>query len=143
VDDFAVKYVTDADVHHLRIALLRNYEITTEWGGKVYSGITLKWYYDKRTCDISMPGYVNNVLNKFHHENPKTPQHTPSKYVTLVNGANMQSATHDETPLLSAKQCTTIQNINGSVLYYSREIDTTVLIVDTPPALSPTGHYPP
>jgi hypothetical protein len=116
VDDFAVKYVTLADAHHLRNALLRNYEITTYWGGTVYSGITLKWDYDKRTCDISMPGYVNNVLNKFQHENPKTPQHTPSKYITPVYGAKMQYATQDETPLLSAKQCTTIQNITGSVL---------------------------
>jgi hypothetical protein len=84
VDDFEVTYVTDADAHHLRNALLRNYEITTDWGGTVYSGITLKWDYDKRTCDISMPGYVNNVLNKFQHDNPETPQHMPSKYVTPV-----------------------------------------------------------
>jgi hypothetical protein len=58
---FAVKYVTDADAHHLRNALLRNYEITTDWGGTDYSGITLKWDYDKCTCDISVLGYVNNV----------------------------------------------------------------------------------
>jgi hypothetical protein len=62
VDDCAVKYFTLADAHHLRNALLRNYEITTDWGGTVYSGITLKWDYEKRTCDISMPGLVNNVL---------------------------------------------------------------------------------
>jgi hypothetical protein len=42
VDDLTVKYVTLADAHHLRNALLRNYEITTDWGGTVYSGITLK-----------------------------------------------------------------------------------------------------
>jgi hypothetical protein len=79
VDDFAVKYVTEADAHHLRNALLRHYEITTDWGGTVYSGITLKWEYCKSTCDLSMPGYINNVLNKFQHDTPKTPQHTPSK----------------------------------------------------------------
>jgi hypothetical protein len=56
VDDFAVKYVTTADAHHLRNALLRHYEITTDWNGTVYSGITLEWDYNKRTCDISMPG---------------------------------------------------------------------------------------
>jgi hypothetical protein len=128
VNDFAVKHVTDADAHHLRNALLRNYEITTYWGGTVYSGITLEWDYEKRTCDISMPGYVNNVLNKFQHDNPKTPQHTPSKYVSPVYGANMQYATHDDTPLLSAKKYTTIRNITGSVLYYYRAADHTVLM---------------
>jgi hypothetical protein len=56
VDDFAAKYVTTADAHHLRNALLRHYEITTDWDGTVYSGITLDWDYNKRTCDISMPG---------------------------------------------------------------------------------------
>jgi hypothetical protein len=109
-------------------ALLRNYEITTDWGVKVYSGITLKWDYEKRTCDISMPRYVNNVLNKFQHDSPKTPQHTPSKYVTPVYGAQAQYATRDETPILSVKQCATIQKITGSVLYYSRAVNPTVLM---------------
>jgi hypothetical protein len=128
VDDFAVKYVTPADAHHLRNGLLRSYEITTHWSGTVYSGITLKWDYDKCTCDISMPGYVNNILNKFQYDNPKTPQHTPSKYVTPVYGAKMQYSTQEETPLLSAKQCKTIQKITGSVLYYSRAVYPTVLM---------------
>jgi hypothetical protein len=128
VDDFEVKYVAYADAHHLRNALLRNYESTTDWGGTVYSGITLKWDYGKRTCDISMPGYVKNVLNKLQDDSPKTPQHTPSKYVTSVHGAKTQYATRDETPLLSAKQCTNIQKITGSVLYYSRAVDPTVIM---------------
>jgi hypothetical protein len=40
----------------------------------------------------------------------------------------MQYVTQDETPLLSAKQCTTIQKITGSVLYYPREVDPAVLM---------------
>jgi hypothetical protein len=128
VDDVAVKYATTADAHHLSNALLRHYEITTDWDGTVYSGITLDWDYNQRTCDISMPGYIFNVLNKFQHDTPKTPQHTPSRYVTPVYGAKMQYATEDETPPLSDKQCTTIQKITGSVLYYSRAVDPTVII---------------
>jgi hypothetical protein len=98
VDDFAVKYVTTADAHHLCNALLRHYEITTDWDGTVYSGTTLEWDYNKRTCDISMPGYIFNVLNKLQHDTPKTPQHTPSRYVTPVYGAKMQYVTQDKTP---------------------------------------------
>jgi hypothetical protein len=52
VDDFEVKNVTETDAHHLRNAMLRHYEITTDCGGKVYSGITLDWDYNKRTCDF-------------------------------------------------------------------------------------------
>jgi hypothetical protein len=65
VEDFTVKYVGKQHADHLRNALLQTYEITTDWSGKVYSGMTLKWDYQNRTCDISMPGYVSNVLIKF------------------------------------------------------------------------------
>jgi hypothetical protein len=75
-----------------------------------------------------MPGYITNVLNKFQHDVPKHPQRTPSKYGTPVYGAKSQYATRDETPLLSAKQCTHIQKITGSVLYYARAVDPTVLM---------------
>jgi hypothetical protein len=43
VDDFAVKYVTKSDANHLHDALLQHYEITTDWEGTVYSGLTLDW----------------------------------------------------------------------------------------------------
>jgi hypothetical protein len=90
--------------------------------------MTLKWDYDKRTCDISMPGYVSNVLSKFQHDSPKHPQHTLSQYVTPVYGAKTQYATKDETPPLTAQQCLTIQNVMGSVLYYAIAVDPTVLM---------------
>jgi hypothetical protein len=128
VDDFAVKYVGKRHADHLRNALLKSDELTTDWAVKVYSGMTLKWDYKNRTCDISMPGYVSNVLSKFQHDARKHPQHTPSRYVTPVCGAKTQYATKDETPLLTAKQCLTIQKLTGYVLYYARAVDPTVLI---------------
>jgi hypothetical protein len=87
VDDFDVKYVGKQHADHLRNALLQSYELTTDWEAKVYSGMSLKWDYKNRTCDISMPDYVSNVLSKFQHDAPKHPQHTPSKYVTPAYGA--------------------------------------------------------
>jgi hypothetical protein len=87
VDDFAVKYVGKQHAEHLRNALLRTYELTTDWTAPVYSGMTLKWDNNERTCNISMPGYVSNVLSKFQHDPPKHPQHTPSRYVSPVYGA--------------------------------------------------------
>jgi hypothetical protein len=128
VDDFAAKYVGKQHAQHLRNALLRTYELTTYWTATVYSGVTLKWDYDKKTCDISMPWYVSNVLSKFQHCAPKHPQHTPSRYVTPVYGAKTQYATKDETPPLTAKQCLTTQKITGSVSYYARAVDPTVLM---------------
>jgi hypothetical protein len=78
VDDFAVKYVGKQHADRLWYVLLRSYELTTDWEVKVYSGMYLKWDYKNRTCEISMPGYVANVLSKFQHDTPKQPQHTPS-----------------------------------------------------------------
>jgi hypothetical protein len=84
VDDFTVKYVSKNHAEHLQNAFLQTYELTTSWTSKVYSGMILKWDYNKRTCDISMPGYASNVLSKFQHDYPKHPQHTPSRCITPV-----------------------------------------------------------
>jgi hypothetical protein len=75
-----------------------------------------------------MHGYVSNVLSKFQHDSPTHPQHTPSRYVTPVYGAKTQYDTKDETPPITAQQCLTIQKVTGSVLYYARAFDPTVLM---------------
>jgi hypothetical protein len=128
VDDFTVKYVDKHHAEHLRNVLLQTYELITDWTAMVYSGMTLKWDYKNRTCDISMPGYVSNVLGKFQHDAPKHPQHTPSWYVTPIYGAKNQYATKDETPRITAQQCLTIQKFTRSVLYYTPAVDPTVLM---------------
>jgi hypothetical protein len=127
VDDFAVKYGGKQHAYHLRKALLKTYELRKDWAATVYSGMTLKWDYKNRKCDISMPGYFSNVLSKFQHDAPQHPQHTPSRYITPVCGAKTQYATK-ETPPLTAKQCLTIQKVTGSVLYYAGAVDPTVLM---------------
>jgi hypothetical protein len=84
----------------LQSALLKTYELTTDWEAMVYSGMTLKWDYKNRTCKISMPGYVSNLLSKFQHDAPKHPQHVPSRYATPVYSTKTQYATKNETPLM-------------------------------------------
>jgi hypothetical protein len=128
VDDFTVKYVGKQHAEHLRDALLQTYEIATDWTATVYSGITLKWDYKNRTCNISMPGYVSNVLSKIQHDAPKHTQHTSSRYVTPVYGAKTRYATKDETPPLTAQQCLTKQKVTRSTLYYARAVEPAVSI---------------
>jgi hypothetical protein len=84
--------------------------------------------FKNRTCDISIPGDVANVLIKFQHDTPKHPQDTPSPYVMPVYGANNQYATHDETPPLTSKQCINIQKVTGSIFYYARAVEPTLLM---------------
>jgi hypothetical protein len=117
VDDFAVEYMGKHHADHLINSFLQSYELITDWEKNVYSGMSLKWDYQKKECDISMPGYVSNLLSKYQHDAPNHPQHTPSKYVMPVYGSNTRYATQDETPPLTAKQCLNIQNVTGSILH--------------------------
>jgi hypothetical protein len=55
LDDFGVKYFTKADALYLVTALHKDYEITTDWAGLLYWGLTLDWHYDAGYVDISMP----------------------------------------------------------------------------------------
>jgi hypothetical protein len=75
-----------------------------------------------------MPGYVSSILSKFRHDAPKHPQHTPSRYIIPVYSDKTQYARKDETPPLTSKQCLTIQKVTGSILYYARAVDPTVLM---------------
>ena len=59
VDDFGVKYTRRKDAEHLlRILETEFTEVSTDWEGALYCGITLEWNYKERWLDISMPGYI-------------------------------------------------------------------------------------
>lgn len=59
VNDFGVKYVGKEHADHLVQCISEKYKLVEDYTGDLYCGITLKWNYQKRTLDISMPGYVN------------------------------------------------------------------------------------
>ena len=77
VDDFGIKYHHKHDALHLLTLLQKKYNITTDWKGGLYIGITLAWDYHKRIVDLSMPGYIKKALTRFMHVRPKTSQHSP------------------------------------------------------------------
>jgi hypothetical protein len=41
-----------------------------DWVGDLYCGITLRWNYNKRYVDISMPGYIKKKLQEYGHVVP-------------------------------------------------------------------------
>ena len=47
VNVFGVKYVNKANVEHLMTSLHSTYELTADWTGDLYCGITLGWTYNK------------------------------------------------------------------------------------------------
>ena len=129
VDDFAVKYTSKANAHHLRDALKDKYTISEDWQAKLYIGITLKWDYEKRTVDLSMPGYVEAALLRFRHKLKDNKQLSPHKHVAPQYGKKVQYAEpEDAAPLISEERRKFIQQVVGVFLYYAIAIDNTALV---------------
>lgn len=129
VDDFFVGYADDQDAHYLLTALTTKYQATIDWAAELFSGITLCWDFEKRTCDLSMPGYIAKALHRFEHPIPLRPQDSPHPWTPPVYGATIQyPAPDDTTPKVSLSQQTRIQEILGTLLYYARAVDDTMLV---------------
>ena len=71
VDNFGVKYVGEYNAHHLINSLKEEFTISGNWKGGLYCGINLKWEYDKRTLDISMPVYIKKQFAKVQTSAPQ------------------------------------------------------------------------
>ena len=67
VDDFGIKYVGKEHAEHLIKCLNKKYNLTKDWAGDLYCGISLRWDYVARTLNISMPGYIKKQLLKYKH----------------------------------------------------------------------------
>lgn len=128
VDDFGVKYINDEDFQHLQDVLRKYYKISVDAKGSKYCGLDIEWDYEKRTCDISMPGYIERALQRFQHPIPDRPQHAPHAWTKPNYGAKIQySPETDDTPPLDAKDTKRVQEILGTLLYYARAVDSTML----------------
>jgi hypothetical protein len=129
VDDFGVKYIGREHAEHLVSALSSLYEITTDWDGTLYCGITFKWDYTARTVDASMPDYIPKALTRFCVNTPTRPQHSPHAWTAPSYGAKVQlTAPPDTTEPLSPAAKTRLQEVIGTLLYYARAIDSTMLV---------------
>jgi hypothetical protein len=130
VDDFRVKYFSKPDAQHLIDAITAHYELTIDWSGALYCGLTLDWHYDNGYVDISsMPDYVDRALKKFNHPPPSKKQHAPHKWVEPVYGSRQPQlpAPLSKAPLLDKHGTVRIQSISGTFLYYGRACDPCIL----------------
>ena len=89
VDDFNIKYFTMNDANHLLTSLRSNYEITVDWKGALYCGMTPDWHYHQGYLDISMPGYINRALLRQAHKTPTKPQHAPHQWIEPTYGSHI------------------------------------------------------
>jgi hypothetical protein len=128
VDDFEIRYTSQADADHLLTTLETFYQVSRDWSGARYCGHSLAWDYSARSCDISMPGYIERALKRFQHSPPRKPEHSPHPWLRPNYGAKTQFAPlPDSTPALDAANKTRILEVLGTLLFYARAIDSTLL----------------
>ena len=75
VDDFGVKCVCKQHADYLINTIQDHYQVSTDWKGKRYCGISIKWNYQKQVVILSMPGYIQAALNRFQHSPPTIKEH--------------------------------------------------------------------
>ena len=89
----------------------------------------MEWIYSAGCVDVSMPGYVKKLLEKFQHSKPPTPQLSPHKWNRPQFGTRIQLTTiSDSSPKLVKHGTKNVQLVVGSFLYYGCAIDSTLLV---------------
>jgi hypothetical protein len=110
--------------------LLKKYHgVQCNMAGDKLAGITIRWDYPRKCCQLSMPGYIDNLLIKFKHPCPCKPQCSSCKCLLISYGAKTQLTPESDTSELlddSCKHC--IHKIVGSLLYYTHAVDNKLLV---------------
>jgi hypothetical protein len=80
---------------------------------------------------ISMPGYVHKMLTSFRpqfFDKAHRPAQTPGRYIVTVYGQKTPQLTSvDDSPRLPPESITELQAIIGTLLYYARAVDPSLL----------------
>lgn len=128
VDDFGVKYRNKADVEALIACLAKGeYKMSQDWTGSKYLGFEIAWNYDKHYVDLSLPGHIKDLVDKLNITNSFKYTAAPGVYTPPSYGNKGQFTKIDESRPLDAIELLYVQRIVGSLLYYSRAVDPTML----------------
>jgi hypothetical protein len=129
VDDFGVKYVEREHAEHLMTCIKKKYNISSDWNGTACCVLTLEWDYKNCTVDVSMPGYIKAALHKYQHPDPARPEHAPHTWNPPIYGAKKQFLNETTpSPALSDKDVNKLKQLTGTLLYYARAVDPTLIM---------------
>jgi hypothetical protein len=88
VDDFGVRYGTQADIDHLEKTLNSNdYKITIRPEDDQYLGMNIAFNTTRTAVTISMPGYLQKILTRVRPQFLDTahrPARTPGRYIAPI-----------------------------------------------------------
>ena len=110
---------------------LRKYygKVTIDWSGSLYCVIYLEWNYQEKWVNLSMTNYIDTLIRKFQYQPSKKTQYSPFPWIKPTYGASKQYPTPtDISPTLDKDNITRIQNFLGTLLYYARMVDPTLLV---------------
>jgi hypothetical protein len=129
VDDFGVKYVGQEHAEHLMACIKKKYNISSDWNGTAYCGLTLDWNYQDRSVDLYMPGYIKSAPHKYQHPVPARPEHSPHMWNPPIYCAKTQFVSDPTpSPVISDKDVNKLQQLTGTLLYYARAVDPTLIM---------------
>ena len=76
-----------------------------------------------------MPGYIKRVLQKYNHESPPKPQHSPYFIAPKKYGKDTHDQPPlDESPTVSKEKIKRIEWVVVSILFYARSVDSIFLV---------------
>jgi hypothetical protein len=133
VDDFGVRYTKQEDADQLIQTLEANaYKLKVRPLGDKYLGMYIAFDRDRNTVSLSMPGYVTKMLQRFRPQYlipGHRPSKTPGRYIPPSYTSAPQVIFIDKTEKLSPTLITELQAIIGTLLYYARAVDPTLLTI--------------
>jgi hypothetical protein len=126
VDDFAVVWSSTKSMQHFIDTLRELYTIKIDYRGLKYLGINIDVNRKKRHVTLSMPGYIAKLMKRVRPAGVKAAS-TPSVYSAPNYKTTRQTATVDESPLATPTQQHEMQVVVGTLLYYARTVDPSIL----------------
>jgi hypothetical protein len=76
-----------------------------------------------------MPGYLQAAIHRFQHPHPTREQHSPHKWIEPTYEAQQQlTAPIDDTAPLTPDLIKRVQRVTGTLLFYARAVDSTMLV---------------
>jgi hypothetical protein len=127
VDDFAVAWKGKENIKHFIQTLRKMYTVKVDWKGSKYLGMDIAIDRVRRHVTLSMPGYIAKLLRRVRPQGVKTAR-TPSIYhPPNYKSPKAQTATVDSSPLATTLQQKELQIIVGTLLYYARTVDPSIL----------------
>jgi hypothetical protein len=97
--------------------------------GTTYLGLTINWGCKNHKVNLSMPGYINKALVRFNHTPPDKPQYQPHPHMVPTYGSTIQYAKHiNQSPAATKADQKYIRQVVRVLLYYTRAVDTTLLV---------------